>query len=719
MCNHRYLLSGEARAEKHCPFSALYERARGMGADALPHDRTGECLFHSRDVEWKRAHDFTRRLCELIDLLNGDGALAVCDFTEVVFVGVGGQTAKDSLLHLADVTFSKAVHFTAASFVDPVTMERVTFARGASFDRAAFDGDLHVRGCSIRGLGFCEVQAAGRVWFDDTDFHDYAILSHSVFTASESGGVVRFQRSRFEGIADFSDARFTLGPESSAAFWNVRFEDVVCFQNTRFHCHIDFDGAWFGNRAEFIDTKFVSIGSSARYRGAAVELKQIEVPEGAVLTFESTDPRDKMFTHDVKITFKTEPAGTIAFENVDFSKINPESRAHLMRLAVPGVVQIGRGCIKYRHQTSVRTIRMTENNASLAVDLCQTFTSYFTQSSGLNLGFEVVERSRNGISFFYFTDEDISEEVFLDRLKEAERNVWGLLSGTAVSPLTEAAPEERAVSTAAAVVAAVDAMSGLLATCFRVGTRIALGLWKPADTRALLSAIRFNEEGAEDRASSLHGVIVREYTGKALLLINSRQNALLLPMIAGEEPRSSAVKVRVLFLGANSLSAPMDLEREFAAIHHALKGTPNLELKQVWAATVDTVMEAMLEAAPTIVHFSGHGSSAGIVLRDATGSDKIVPAEALAKLFALYEHSLQCVVLSSCYSVEQARAIRAHVPYVVGMNDLMPDLAAIDFASGFYKAVAAERNIPDAFKFGLARIAADDIHGDDIPVLLS
>jgi hypothetical protein len=691
---------------QRCPYPAFYQ---AIGAE-LPVDSSGVCIFHSGDAAWKRALDFPGQFFRLVAFLNADERLSVYDFAEFVFVGGPGGEA----LRLEGLTFRQTSHFTSASFLDAVSVDHVELARGATFARASFASDLKVQDTKIHGLDVSDAAFGRLVWFSRVEFLDFALFMACRFTGTTTGTVVKIEESRFEGITDFSDAVFTLGPESSVGFWQVRFEHFTNFQKTRFQCHLEFDRVVFGDKTEFVDTSFESVGSSARYRGAAVELNRIEVPAGAMLTFKSTDPRNKMFHHDVQVSFAEDPAGTIRFDNVDFSKLSSETRLRLMRLSKLGTVEIGAGCIKYRFQTAVRTVAVRESNSPLVVELCQTFTNYFTQSNGLNLGFEIVDRDANKVSFFYFTDEDISEEIFLQRLADTERQLWSLLSGQGGHPLLPGpGSDEQSAGNESTIINTVDGISALLGTFFRVGARIALGMWKATDTRALLTAIGFNEQGAEDRASSLHRVIVAKYTGKALLSINSRQNELLLPMVNDEEQRLVSGKVSVLYLAANSLVSRLDLEREFSLLQKL-----NVALTPVWAVTIETLTQALLTTTPAIVHFSGHGSSTGIVLRDERGGEREVSTDALASLFKLFRRTVNCVVLNSCYSEAQALAIRQHVPHVIGMRDDMPDTAAIAFSCGFYQAIGAGRNVPFAFKFGLTKIELEGGWGYDIPVLL-
>jgi hypothetical protein len=108
----------------------------------------------------------------------------------------------------------------------------------------------------------------------------------------------------------------------------------------------------------------------------------------------------------------------------------------------------------------------------------------------------------------------------------------------------------------------------------------------------------------------------------------------------------------------------------------------------------------MLENEPQIVHFSGHGDVAGIMLEDEVGNAFLVSSEALAGLFELFKDQVVCVLMNSCYSEAQAMAINDHIPYVIGMEHAVSDEAAREFSIGFYDALGAGKSIEEAFRFG-------------------
>jgi len=79
---------------------------------------------------------------------------------------------------------------------------------------------------------------------------------------------------------------------------------------------------------------------------------------------------------------------------------------------------------------------------------------------------------------------------------------------------------------------------------------------------------------------------------------------------------------------------------------------------------------------------------------------------------------IRVVVLSACYSAEQAREIATVVDAVVGMSDSIGDEAARAFAAAFYRALGFGRSLQNAFEQGLAAMDLEG-HGDtDVPVLL-
>ena len=179
---------------------------------------------------------------------------------------------------------------------------------------------------------------------------------------------------------------------------------------------------------------------------------------------------------------------------------------------------------------------------------------------------------------------------------------------------------------------------------------------------------------------------------------------------------------KILILSANPKNTiQLRLDEEVRGIQTALKQSQNREQFQIvtfLAVRVEDLRRGLLEHQPTIVHFSGHGSGTeGLALENNSGQIQLVSTESLARLFGLFQSQIECVVLNACYSQAQAEAIHQHIDYLVGMNQAIGDVAAIEFAIGFYDALFAGRPYEECFEVGRASIDLQGIPEYSTPQL--
>jgi hypothetical protein len=169
----------------------------------------------------------------------------------------------------------------------------------------------------------------------------------------------------------------------------------------------------------------------------------------------------------------------------------------------------------------------------------------------------------------------------------------------------------------------------------------------------------------------------------------------------GADAATSQSRVRILFLAANPETAvALDLEEEIRSLEGELRAVDHrddIELIQAPAARPDDVIRLLREDPPTIVHFSGHGSQDGIILR--TESAYIaVSGPALAEV--LGDRGIKLVVLNSCFSDLQAEALAATVPALVGTTAAVGDEAARRFSTAFYRTIGNGHAVGEAFRDG-------------------
>lgn len=176
-----------------------------------------------------------------------------------------------------------------------------------------------------------------------------------------------------------------------------------------------------------------------------------------------------------------------------------------------------------------------------------------------------------------------------------------------------------------------------------------------------------------------------------------------------------------MILSANPKNTSrLRIDEEVREINEGIKLSPKRDqfiIQQVWAVRLRDLRRALLEHEPNIVHFCGHGEENGIMVEDENGKALLIEPNALARLFELFKHQIECVLLNACYSQFQAEAINKHISYVIGMSATIQDKAAIEFAVGFYDALVAGKPIEDAFQFGCNAIQLYNIPQHLSPLL--
>lgn len=231
---------------------------------------------------------------------------------------------------------------------------------------------------------------------------------------------------------------------------------------------------------------------------------------------------------------------------------------------------------------------------------------------------------------------------------------------------------------------------------------------------------------SQNNRSTLQGVISQENSNMTRARINYALVSFINKMdkdgiyCSDVQPENSNHKI--LFLGSNPINATrLRSDKELSEIQAGLRMSQNrdsITLTHRLAVTPTTLQQAILDENPTIIHFSGHGTTKGIILEDESGNHQLVTERSLENLFSLFSDTIKCVVLNSCYSKSQAEAISKHIPYVIGMNTTIPDKTSIAFSIGFYKALGAGKSIDFAYKLGVNNIQLEGMEGDNTPEIL-
>lgn len=179
----------------------------------------------------------------------------------------------------------------------------------------------------------------------------------------------------------------------------------------------------------------------------------------------------------------------------------------------------------------------------------------------------------------------------------------------------------------------------------------------------------------------------------------------------------------VLFLASNPrdtslLQVDAELrEVQGAILSSGLRHRIRLEIRL--AVTPSDLVRSLLELRPTILHFSGHGSSESLVLQNEYGLSAKVSAETLFQMILPFSDRLKCVVLNSSDSQSLAGDLVKRIEFVVGMPPRLSDAAAIAFSAGFYQAIGNGRTIPESFELGCSMILLEGFDEATRPILFS
>jgi hypothetical protein len=110
--------------------------------------------------------------------------------------------------------------------------------------------------------------------------------------------------------------------------------------------------------------------------------------------------------------------------------------------------------------------------------------------------------------------------------------------------------------------------------------------------------------------------------------------------------RSASADLNVLLLAANPLTTSrLDLEAETSAVERELN-RDRVKFECRYAVSPDEMIRHVRRQNPSVLHFSGHGTRGGVVMR-IDGSEALeVPGDALARF--VQDRGISLVVLNCC-----------------------------------------------------------------------
>lgn len=418
MCNHSY--KNFSINEKN--FNCQLEKS----INALPIDGNGKCVFHSEDIQWKQKQGFITNLKNYVSYCKDQQK--EIDLREVHFVSEEGKIHIDYIDLLADAVLHQAhfhqtilvkgetnkieingiLNFQECVFYHDVIFDNCNFAYDFKLENICFKNDFGILNLQIENCDF-------EYYFECRDWED--------FSANLTISGCKFkENATFESIY-VTEHNFEI--MTNEFFKNFSFTDSQINALA-----IDFSYNIFQANAEFNDLAFNAV---SLFNNLKVASK---------LIFTGTSER-KIFYGQTHFNIEEQDIqGQIIFQLTNLMLIDARDLEKIKELEKIGTGQvkkviIGAGCIKYRLMSPDLTYYIKEGHHYLISEIGNSFATYFTAHNGFNLGVEVRNKTKDTITLFYFSDEDISEEEFLQLLGVTSQRIFGFISGDSTTVIVQ------------------------------------------------------------------------------------------------------------------------------------------------------------------------------------------------------------------------------------------------------------------------------------------
>lgn len=180
-------------------------------------------------------------------------------------------------------------------------------------------------------------------------------------------------------------------------------------------------------------------------------------------------------------------------------------------------------------------------------------------------------------------------------------------------------------------------------------------------------------------------------------------------------------QITVLFMASDPGTNKLALDEEARSIGEKIRASDHrdaVNFQTRWAVRPMDILQAINELQPTVVHFSGHGTSEdALVLQDDQRRPKHISKEGIVSAIAFGSDSVKLVFFNTCFSFNQAQSCAEKVIAAIGMNREIGDEAARVFSSQFYSGIGFGHSIPKAFAQAKSALMMEDLSQANIPEL--
>jgi len=405
MCQHQYQVKLSGLDDNCYLITIVKDNNKMFSKSSLRLDEDGCCVFHSRNLIFKREAKFEEALSTLISIFIDDDQYNDVDLRDIYY------NEEFSIFELKDLVLDKSVHLTGSNIQNSLVIKDVIASQSFYMD-----------GCVV--LGSCKII--------NSTFHS-SFTAVDLPKSSTWYSTLTMRDVVFNGLCDFGGAHFYGQLDIKGVVFNgyTRLDNVLvkseedAFTYLQFRVTGNFDcrGASFHNIVHMEDCEFFgdSKFSNTQFYSSVYISKPVVA---ANLVFSGVSETERMFTDTVEFAISDscfQDVGQISFENCNLTHLDKITKSRLSDLMAKRLFVLQSGTIAYRFSFE-KEFEYSEANEIFIQDLLQTIRQYFALK--FRKHFQItIKRIDQKIVIGIHTDDFEDQDKYLDCENQATKKL--------------------------------------------------------------------------------------------------------------------------------------------------------------------------------------------------------------------------------------------------------------------------------------------------------
>jgi hypothetical protein len=164
---------------------------------------------------------------------------------------------------------------------------------------------------------------------------------------------------------------------------------------------------------------------------------------------------------------------------------------------------------------------------------------------------------------------------------------------------------------------------------------------------------------------------------------------------------------KVLFCETNPLDRNLFSNVELREVEEIVSSFDSkIEVKIKFGLSIVRFIRAIIESSPEVIHFTAFSNDKGVYFNEKSGESSVfIENDLFEKYLEVVTDRMECLFFNTFIAEELAKRISKEEVFVVGYNEKIESMGAIEFATGFYNALGYGKSFFEAFEVGYNTIS--------------